>query len=171
MTYRVEYNGSDIEVFTLDAAIEDAKDAIAADVGPISAWTIEHDETINDWFIQGLVDGAPVGATAVVTGPEPTTTPTAAQAIAPAIAPDSLPGSHRDDRSAGVYRSSHASAADDEWVRSIVFTGVTPAEVFGKATTWLARHPAAVAISDVGWRTSTESAEAFQLRIHYQGEA
>lgn len=163
MTYRVEYNGSDIEVFTLDAAIEDAKDAIAADVGPISAWTIEHDETINDWFIQGLVDGAPVGATAVVTGPEPTAAPT--------TAPDSPPGSHRDDRSAGAYQSSHASASDDQWVRSIVFTGVTPAEVFGKATTWLAGHPAAVAISDVGWRTSTESAEAFQLRIHYQGEA
>jgi hypothetical protein len=57
MTYRVEYNGEDIEVTTLDAALDSAKNAIAADVGPISGWTVEHDDAINDWFVQACWTG------------------------------------------------------------------------------------------------------------------
>jgi hypothetical protein len=75
MTYRVEYNGEDIEVTTLDAALDSAKNAIAADVGPISGWTVEHDDAINDWFVQGVLDGTPIGPTAVVSGPEPSGPP------------------------------------------------------------------------------------------------
>ena len=75
MTYRVEYNGEDIEVTTLDAALDSAKNAIAADVGRISGWTVEHDDAINDWFVQGVLEGTPIGPTAVVSGPEPTGLP------------------------------------------------------------------------------------------------
>ncbi len=111
MTYRVEYGGGDIEIPTLNEAIEGAKQAIAADVGPVGEWSVEHDEAINDWFVQGYVNGRPVGPTAVVSGPEPTT------AVDP---PPARPG-----------------AGDlDGWLRSITFDGVTPAEVFGKATAW-----------------------------------
>src|SRR6185295_18271969 len=75
MTYRVEYNGEDIEVTTLDAALDSARNAIAADVGPVSGWTVEHDDAINDWFVQGVLDGTAIGPTAVVSGPEPTGPP------------------------------------------------------------------------------------------------
>ena len=158
MTYRVEYNGSDMEAFTLDQAIEGAKQAIAADVGPVSGWTVEHDETINDWFIQGVADGEPVGSTAVVSGPEPVMAPDPpAQPVAGAA------------NGPGIYGTRRSPAPDESggWLRSISFTGVTPAEVFGKATTWLAARPDAVVVSDVGWQGTPDSAEAFQLRIHY----
>src|SRR4051794_393675 len=100
MNYRVEYNGEDIELGTLDMAIESAKSAIDADAGPVSGWSVEHDETINDWFIQGVRDGAPVGSTAVVSGPEPT--------VAPAGSP-----------SGRVYGSGDA----EDWTRRVSFTG------------------------------------------------
>lgn len=164
MTYRVEYNGSDLEVATLDSAIEGAKQAIAADIGPVSGWTVEHDETINDWFVQAVTDGSLIGSTAVVTGPEPVTPP--AQV-------DHAPARHRSERNQpGVYRSrTPGGGSEHGWLRSISFTGVTPAEVFGKATTWLAARPDAVAISDVGWQATPHTAEGFQLRLHYRTAA
>jgi hypothetical protein len=152
MTYRVEYNGRDLEVSALDAALDGAKDAIAADVGPVSGFAVEHDETINDWFVQGVVNGEPVGSTAVVTGPEPT------------MVADPQPVSP-----AGRYRSHRATEPVGDWVRTITFTGVTPAEVFGKATTWLAARPDAVEVGDVGWQD--DGVGAYQLRVHYRGEA
>jgi hypothetical protein len=124
MTYRVEYTGGDVEITTLDAAIETAKQAIAADVGPIAGWSVEHDETINDWFVRGYVDGEPVGATAIVSGPEPTFVP--------------------DDRPRDVR-------GGDAWLRVATFDGATPAEAFGKATAWLAGRPEVV-VGDVGWQ-------------------
>jgi hypothetical protein len=151
MTYRVEYNGTDIEVNSLDAAIEDAKDAIAADIGPVSGWTVEHDETINDWFVQGVLDGEPVGPTAVVSGPEPTV-----------IADE--PVAQRPP----VYRSAHAAetAGDREgWSRTMIFTGGAAAEVFAKASAWLAAGPPAVDVLDVGWQAVGQSVE---LRIHHR---
>ena len=162
MTYRVEYNGRDVEASTLDAAIEDAKDAIAADVGPVSGWTVEHDETINDWFIQGVINGSPVGSTAVVTGPEPT------------VVSDEAPPQHRDQRGTGAWQAYPASRPaeplDDheDWSRTLVFTGVTPAEVFGKATTWLAARPDGVQVVDVGWQPPTVAGDGFHLRVHYR---
>jgi len=148
MTYRVEYHGTDVEVPTLAAAIEDAKRAIEAHVGPVTEWTVEHDDAINDWFVQGVVDGKPIGATAVVAGPEPT--------VADPLAP---------------HRPGGAGAAAPEqggWLRSIAFAGGTPAEAFGMATTWLAGRPDAVAISDVGWQAADRDG-LFHLRIHYHG--
>ena len=179
MTYRVEYNGGDIEVTTLDAALDNAKHAIASDVGPISGWTVEHDETINDWFIQGVVHGKVVGSTAVVSGPEPVMTPSEAPEYH--RGPEYPRGTvysqgavyRQDDTAPGEqYRPRHPSESTgggEEWVRTITFAGVTPAEVFGKATTWLAGRPDAVTVRDVGWQTAAQE-EAFQLRIHYHGE-
>ncbi|MDP9819062.1 hypothetical protein [Spirilliplanes yamanashiensis] len=140
MTYRVEYGGGDVEIPALDAAIESAKQAIAADAGPVSEWVVEHDEAINDWFVQGLVNGRPVGTTAVVSGPEPT------------VPVDLTPTS---------------PAAPEGWLQSVAFDGGTPAEVFGKATAWLAAaHPGAVEVSDVGWQAGPQG---LQLRLHYRG--
>jgi hypothetical protein len=127
MSYRVEYNGGDIEVTTLDDALDNAKNAIASDIGPISGWTIEHDETINDWFVQGVLDGNPVGPTAVVTGPEPT---------------GAVPSSGR------VYAGGDA----EDWARRVTFTGAGPAEVFDRAAAWFAGRPAVAAVQDVHWR-------------------
>lgn len=167
MTYRVEYHGSDVEVSTLDAAIEAAKDAILGDVGPVSAWTIEHDETINDWFVQGVTDGEPVGSTAVVAGPEPMDV--GVQLDTPQHHYDGIggaPGLYRSQPSAGPSRPS-AGPSSDEAFRSVLFAGVTPGEAFGKATTWLAGRPNPVAISDVSWRSASEAGEPFQLRVYY----
>ena len=111
MTYRVEYNGEDLELATLDAALDNAKHAIAADVGPVSGWAVEHDETINDWFVQGVRDGEAVGATAVVTGPEPTMTA------------EALPR--------------HAPAPGDTAARCMTFTGRTPADTPITVGKWL----------------------------------
>jgi hypothetical protein len=138
MTYRVEYNGGDLEVSTLDAALDNAKHAIAADVGPISGWTVEHDETINDWFVQGVLDGAPVGPTAVISGPEP---------VAPA-AVSQLPGQE-----------------PDGWVRCVSFTGATAADAFATATSWLTGRASVVAVSDVTWQAS---GNGYRLRVYFQ---
>lgn len=140
MNYRVEYNGEDLELGTLDAALDNAKHAIAADVGPVSGWSVEHDESINDWFVQGVVDGRTVGATAVVTGPEPTLT------------------------ARNVPR--HAPASADEIARRRVFTGATPADVLGMAANWLAGRPEVAAVDDLGWRPGPDG---FELRIYYRG--
>jgi hypothetical protein len=136
MSYRVEYNGGDIEVTTLDAALDNAKNAIAADVGPISGWTVEHDETINDWFVQGVRDGSPVGPTAVISGPE--------EMIAATAAPQSDTGS-------------------DGWVERVSFTGTTAAEAFATATTWLSSRASVVTVSDVSWRTAPGG---YRLRLY-----
>jgi hypothetical protein len=140
MNYRVEYNGEDVELSTLDAALDNAKNAIAADIGPISGWTVEHDETINDWFVQGVRNGAPVGPTAVVSGPEPMAQVT---------------------ETGGVYSAGDA----EDWARRVAFTGGSPAEVFGKAATWLAHRPDVMAVSDVSWQPG---ATDLQLRIYFR---
>jgi hypothetical protein len=139
MTYRVEYNGEDIELATLDVAIDNAKSAIAADVGTISGWSVEHDETINDWFVQGVLDGSPVGPTAVISGPEP-------------IAPASPSGQ--------IYSTPDAG----DWARRVSFTGATPVEVFDRATEWLAARQQ-VAVGDVTWQPG---AGGLQLRLYYR---
>jgi hypothetical protein len=141
MTYRVEYNGGDIEVTTLDAALDNAKNAIAADVGPISGWTVEHDETINDWFVQGVRNGTPVGPTAVVSGPEPMFTATAA-----AVPPGD----------------------PDGWLQRVSFTGPTAADAFATATNWLAGRAAVVTVTDVGWQ---QTGPGCQLRLYYRDAA
>jgi hypothetical protein len=139
MTYRVEYNGGDLEVATLDAALDNAKNAIAADVGPISGWTVEHDETINDWFVQGVLDGAPVGPTAVITGPDP-------------VAAGPASGDAGDDT--------------DGWVRRVSFPGATPAEAFGAAATWLGTRTSVLTVTDVSWQPSP--AGGHELRLYFR---
>jgi hypothetical protein len=141
MTYRVEYNGGDLEVSTLDAALDNAKHAIAADVGPISGWTVEHDETINDWFVQGVLDGTPVGPTAVISGPDP---------VAPAAA------------------SQHPGQTPDGWVRCVSFTGPTAADAFATATSWLSGRASVVTVSDVSWRAA---GNGYRLRVYFQDGA
>jgi hypothetical protein len=144
MNYRVEYNGDDVELSTLDAALDNAKQAIATDVGPISGWSVEHDETINDWFVQGVLDGAPVGPTAVVSGPEQMTV----------AEPEPQP----------TGRGSSGEDAEG-WARVVSFTGLNPAEVFGKATTWLAAHPDVAMVGDVSWQPT---AAGPRLRIYFR---
>ena len=168
MTYRVEYNGSDLEISTLDAAVDAAKHAILADVGPVSGWTIDHDETINDWFIQGVRNGELVGSTAVVTGPEPV------------MPTDDLGDPRRDERAAGgpdryhphragePYDAAEAYGPADGSLRSVSFTGISETEVFGKATTWLAGRPEAIGISDVAWHQVADTEAPYQLRIYYR---
>jgi hypothetical protein len=66
MAYRVEYNGDDVELGTLDAALDAARHAIAHDVGRFDGWAVEHDERIDDWIVQAVRNGRRVGPTAVV---------------------------------------------------------------------------------------------------------
>ena len=139
MNYRVEYNGEDVELATLDGALDSAKQAIVADIGPVNGWTVEHDESINDWFVQGVVNGQSVGATAVVTGPEPTLT-------------------------ASTYPR-HAPANTDDLARRRVFTGSTPADALGMAANWLAGRPEVVAVDDLGWRPGPNG---YELRVYYR---
>jgi hypothetical protein len=139
MNYRVEYNGDDIDLPTLDAALDNAKRVIASDLGPISGWSVEHDESINDWFVQGVIDGKAVGATAVVTGPEPMLTARSFPRHAPALA--------------------------DDLARRRVFTGSTPADVLAMAANWLAGRPEVLAVDDLGWRSRTDG---FELRVYYR---
>lgn len=139
MNYRVEYNGDDIELATLDGALDNAKQAIASDIGPISGWTVEHDESINDWFVQGVVNGRAVGATAVVTGPEPILT--------------------------AQNHPRHAPAAADDLARRRAFTGSTPADALGMAATWLAGRPEVVAVDDLGW---CPVPDGYELRVYYR---
>jgi hypothetical protein len=137
--YRVEYNGAAAELANLDAALDSAKQAIAADVGPVSGWTVEHDESINDWFVQGVVNGQAVGATAVVAGPEPM------------LATPSVP--------------QYAPVEVDGVVRRRVFTAETPADALGTAANWLAGRSEAIAVDDLGWR---RGADGFELRVYYR---
>jgi hypothetical protein len=136
MTYRVEYNGGDIEVQTLEAALDNAKNAIAADVGPISGWDVEHDETINDWFVQGIRHGNRVGSTAVISGPEPVGIPAAPP-----------PPGHE----------------PDGWVQRVSFTGPTAADAFGTAANWLAGRASVLTVTDVSWTTTPTG---YRLRLY-----
>jgi hypothetical protein len=69
MAYRVEYNGEDIELATLDAALNCARNAIANDIDRFDSWAVEHDEDVDDWFVQAVRNGRRVGPTAVIIGP------------------------------------------------------------------------------------------------------
>ncbi|BFU45656.1 hypothetical protein [Krasilnikovia sp. MM14-A1004] len=146
MTYLVEYKGTGLEIATLDAALDSAKNAIATDIGPVSGWSVEYDETINDWFVRGLLNGAPVGSMAVVTGPEPVALQD--------LEPDS--------------RRAPADGERGDPARLLAFTGGTPAEVFGQATTWLAGRPHVVAVGDVAWSAGPDGC---QLRVYYLDES
>ena len=125
MNYRVEYNGGDLEVMTLESALENAKNAIATDIGPISGWSVEHDDTINDWFVQGVINGEKVGPTAVISGPEPM--------VAPVAAPQ------------------HPARGSDGWVQRASFGGQNATEVFAAATNWLSGRASVVTVTDVTW--------------------
>ncbi|MEV4343869.1 hypothetical protein AB0J83_05265 [Actinoplanes sp. NPDC049596] len=126
MAYRVEYNGEDIDFATLDAALDRARRIIADDIGRLDGWTVEHDETVNDWFVQGVRNGRRIGPTAVVTGPRGTRAVTGAPT---------------------VY---------EEWERRVVFIGRTPAEAFAMAAEWLTRRPDVEALGDVGWHRTAD---------------
>ena len=71
MAYRVEYGGEEIDFASLDAALDCARTAILDHIGRIDGWAVEHDEAVNEWFVQGVRDGRRVGRTAVVIGPRP----------------------------------------------------------------------------------------------------
>ncbi|NMO51357.1 hypothetical protein HH310_09165 [Actinoplanes sp. TBRC 11911] len=139
MAYRVEYNGEDYELATLDAALQAARQAIADDIRRLDGWTVDHDDTINDWFVQAVLDGRRVGPTAVVYGPDP-------------VAGGPVPRTR-----AAVY---------EEWERRVIFVGDTPAEAFALAADWLERRPGIEAIGDVGWH---HTADGHQLRLYYRG--
>lgn len=141
MAYRVEYNGEDVELATLDAALDAARHAIATDVGRLDGWAVEHDETINDWFIQAVRNGRRFGPTAVVSGPPSFT-------------------------AAPQHRRRPGPRVFEEWERRVVFVGETPAEVFALAADWLDERPEISSLGDVGWH---HTAEGHQLRLYYRG--
>ena len=156
MAYRVEYNGEDVELATLDAALNVARNAIANDVDHFDGWAVEHDETVDDWFVQAVRNGRRVGPTAVISGP-------------PADY-DNRPGLPAD------YDNRPRLPADDghrpgpvvveEWERRVSFIGSTPAEAFAMAADWLSRRPEIETVGDVGWH---HTANGHQLRIYYRG--
>lgn len=147
MTYRVVYNGIDAEENTLNGAIEYAKTLITNDVGPMAAWKVEHDELINDWFVQGVQEGADVAYTATVVGPESV-------------------GPVEESRVSEPYGPGEEAGADAR-LRVRTFTGGTPAEVFGKATAWLAGSPSPVGVADLGWHFLPDAAQPLELTVYH----
>lgn len=147
MTYRVVYNGIDVEENTLNGAIEYAKTLIVNDVGEMATWTVDHDELINDWFVQGVPEGSTVAYTATVVGPE-SVGPVEESRVTDNYGPADEPGG-------------------DERLRAKSFSGVTPAEVFGKAAAWLAGSPAPVGVADVGWHYLPDNPEPLDLTVYY----
>jgi hypothetical protein len=121
MVYRVEYNGEDIELATLNAALDCARNAIANDVERFDGWAVDHDEDVNDWFVQAVRNGRRIGPTATIFGPD-----------------------------VGGRRGSGGAIVED-WERRISFIGETPAEAFAMATEWLERRPDIETLGDVGW--------------------
>jgi len=69
VAFRVEFKGEDYDFRSLDAALDCARSAILADIGSIDGWAVEHDESVDDWFVQGVRNGRRVGVTAIVSGP------------------------------------------------------------------------------------------------------
>src|SRR5262249_23553704 len=66
MAFRVEYKGEDIELATLDAALNCARNAIANDLERFDGWTVDHDDDADDWFVQAVRNGRRIGPTAVI---------------------------------------------------------------------------------------------------------
>jgi hypothetical protein len=64
MAYRVEYNGEDIDLATLDDALDCARTAIANDVDHFDGWAVEHDEDVGEWFVQAVRNGRRLGPAA-----------------------------------------------------------------------------------------------------------
>lgn len=122
MAYRVEYNGEDIQLATLDAALDCARTAIANDVDRLEGWAVEHDEDEDDWYVQAVRNGRRFGPTAVIT------------AVARTVQNAGRPGNVVED-----------------WERRVSFVGRTPAEAFALAADWLERHPDVDVLGDVGW--------------------
>ena len=149
--YQVEYNGSYFEEATEIAALQRAEHLIDREVGPVADWTVDHDQVINVWFVQAIADGAPIGATATVTGPEQTVTTAPHEYLAhtPAAPP---------------RRRRHA---DDSWVRCVVFAGASPADAFELAYLWMADRQDDIVISDVGWAAASAS-RRFRIKVYYR---
>jgi hypothetical protein len=155
MTYRVQYHASSVEAPTLEAAIEYAKSMIVEDAGEMAAWRIEHDDVVNDWFVQGTPDGS-LQYTATVAGPEPV--PDLDDAV-PAQPAEVYPG-----RPARPTRPDEDGAV----VRCRSFAGGLPAEVFGQATAWLAAAGDSVELLDLGWHQLADGAAPLDLRVYYR---
>jgi hypothetical protein len=147
MAYRVEYNGEEIELATLDDALDCARNAIANDVDRFDGWAVEHDEELDDWYVQAVRDGRRVGPTAVISGPP--------------VDPRDDP--HFDDRPEPVR--DFGGKVVEEWERRVAFVGRTPAEAFALAADWLGRRPDIDVLGDVGWH---HTASGHQLRIYYR---
>ncbi len=128
MAYRVEYNGEEIDFAALDDALECARNAIVNDMGRIDGWAVEHDESINDWFVQGVRNRRRVGPTAVISGPKQYAEP----------------------------RHLDVAPIFEEWERRVVFIGRTPAEAFAMAAAWLEKRPDITALGDVGWHRTVD---------------
>jgi hypothetical protein len=148
MAYRVEYNGEDVELATLDAALNCARNAIAADVDLFDGWAVEHDEEVNDWFVQAVRNGRRVGPTAVIYG---------ADQVRPAMI---------EDRARPALEDWERPAIVEDWERRISFIGQSPAEAFAMAADWLERHPDVVTLGDIGWH---HTPTGHQLRIYFRG--
>lgn len=153
--YHIEYNGSSFEEATEIGALQCAKGLIEQAIGPVADWAVVHDEVINVWFVRSRSDGQPVGATATVTGPEPTVTSTGYPAHVPAVrpAPRRSPQWRRHD-------------ANDLWLRRAMFVGTSPAETFYRAYAWIADQQNTIAVSDVGW-DAAEADRQFRIKVYY----
>lgn len=146
MAYRVEYNGEDIQLATLDAALDCARTAIANDVDRLDGWAVEHDEDEDDWYVQAVRNGRRFGPTAVITA----VARTAGNVVA---------------RPAGNVAARPAGNIAEDWERRVSFVGRTPAEAFALAAEWLERRPDIEVLGDVGWH---HTSSGHQLRIYYR---
>jgi len=158
MAYRVEYNGEGVELATLDAALNVARNAIANDVDRFDGWAVEHDETVDDWFVQAVRNGRRIGPTAVIVGPPPD------RHMRPGPGDLRLGDPRSGDPRSGDPRS--GPTVVEEWEKRVSFVGATPAEAFAMAADWLERRPEIETLGDVGWH---HTANGHQLRIYYRG--
>ena len=149
--YQVEYNGSFFEEASENAAIQLAEHLITRDIGPVADWAIVHDQVINFWFVQATANGAPIGPTATVTGPEPTVTMAAYER--PTQTPAVLPR--------------HRRHPEQSWLRCVVFVGSSPADAFQEAYLWMVNRQNDVVISDVGW-AAVGTSRQFSLKVYYR---
>jgi len=84
-----------------------------------------------------VLDGTPIGPTAVISGPE--------EMISAPAAPD------------------HGGQADG-WVQRVSFSGPTAADTFATAANWLAGRASVVTVSDVSWQSTPGGG---RLRLYF----